>query len=59
MHGSRRWLPPREPDQRCRFIFCGDHLLAAKLTLDNIDASAGATEEVSRIVEHVAPAGRA
>jgi len=32
------------------YIFCGDQLLAAKLRSANIDASAGAVEEVERIV---------
>jgi hypothetical protein len=32
------------------YIFCGRHLLAAKLRRSNIDASAGAVEEVARIV---------
>jgi hypothetical protein len=32
------------------YIFCGDHLLAAKLRPANIDASAGALEEIARIV---------
>lgn len=32
------------------YIFCGDHLLAAKLRRSNIDASAGAVEEIARIV---------
>ena len=32
------------------YIFCGDHLLAAKLRRSNIDASAGALAEVARIV---------
>jgi Transposase DDE domain group 1 len=32
------------------YIFCGRHLLAAKLRRSNIDASAGSVEEVSRIV---------
>jgi len=32
------------------YIFCGRHLLAAKLRRSNIDASAGAEEEVARIV---------
>ncbi len=31
-------------------MFCGRHLLAAKLRPANIDASAGATEEIARIV---------
>ncbi len=29
------------------YIFCGDHLLAAKLRRSNIDASAGAADEVA------------
>ena len=32
------------------YVFCGRHLLAAKLRRANIDASAGALEEVARIV---------
>ena len=32
------------------YIFCGRHLLAAKLRPSNIDASAGAADEVARIV---------
>jgi hypothetical protein len=35
------------------YIFCGRHLLAAKLRRANIDASAGAEEEVARIVAQV------
>src|SRR5262245_36890654 len=35
------------------YIFCGRHLLSAKLRRSNIDASAGAVEEVARIVEHI------
>ena len=35
------------------YIFCGDHLLAAVLRRANIDASAGALEEVQRIVGHI------
>ncbi len=35
------------------YIFCGDHLLAAKLRQSNIDASAGSIEEVERIVGQV------
>jgi hypothetical protein len=34
-------------------VFCGRHLLAAKLRRSNIDASAGAVEEVARIVEQI------
>jgi hypothetical protein len=35
------------------YVFCGDHLLAAKLRRANIDGSAGATEEVARIVAQI------
>ena len=35
------------------YIFCGDHLLAAKLRRANIDASAGAVGEVERIVGQI------
>jgi hypothetical protein len=35
------------------YVFCGDHLLAAKLRPANIDASAGSVEEVARIVAHI------
>jgi hypothetical protein len=35
------------------YVFCGRHLLAAKLRRSNIDASAGAVEEVERIVAQV------
>jgi len=35
------------------YVFCGDHLLAAKLRRANIDASAGAKEEVARIVAQI------
>jgi len=35
------------------YIFCGRHLLAAKLRRSNIDASAGADEEVARIVRQI------
>ena len=31
-------------------VFCGRHLLAAKLRRSNIDAAAGALEEIARIV---------
>jgi hypothetical protein len=34
-------------------IFCGRHLLAAKLRRSNIDGSAGALEEVERIVRRI------
>lgn len=32
------------------YVFCGDHLLAAKLRRANIDGAAGAVEETARIV---------
>ncbi len=35
------------------YVFCGRHLLAAKLRRANIDASAGAVEEVDRIVTQI------
>jgi hypothetical protein len=35
------------------YVFCGRHLLAAKLRPANIDAAAGAAEEVARIVEQI------
>jgi Transposase DDE domain group 1 len=35
------------------YIFCGRHLLAAKLRPSNIDASAGALEEIIRIVTQI------
>ena len=35
------------------YIFCGRHLLCAKLRRSNIDASAGAVEEVARIVAQI------
>jgi hypothetical protein len=35
------------------YVFCGRHLLAAKLRQSNIDASAGAKDEVARIVARI------
>jgi hypothetical protein len=35
------------------YLFCGRHLLAAKLRRSNIDASAGAVDEVERIVTQI------
>jgi hypothetical protein len=35
------------------YVFCGRHLLAALLRPSDIDASAGAVEEVARIVERI------
>src|ERR1700756_1147649 len=37
------------------YIFCGRHLLAAKLRRSNIDASAGAVDEIGRIVRRIRP----
>jgi hypothetical protein len=44
-HGYYRYLT--------LYIFCGRHLLAAKLRRSNIDGAAGAVEEVARIVAQV------
>ena len=35
------------------YVFCGRHLLATKLRPSNIDASAGAVEEIARIVAQI------
>ena len=35
------------------YIFCGEHLLAAKLRPANIDGAAGAVEEVERVVTQI------
>jgi DDE family transposase len=35
------------------YIFCGEHLLVAKLRRSNIDAAAGAVEEVERVVRQI------
>jgi hypothetical protein len=35
------------------YIFCGRHLLTAKLRRSNIDASAGAVEEIARIMAQI------
>ena len=35
------------------YVFCGRHLLAAKLRPSNIDGAAGAVEEVTRIIGHI------
>ncbi|HVS03025.1 MAG TPA: IS1380 family transposase [Thermoanaerobaculia bacterium] len=35
------------------YVFCGSHLLCARLRRSNIDASAGAVEEVERIVSQI------
>jgi hypothetical protein len=35
------------------YIFCGDHLLLARLRRSNIDASAGSIEELTRIVDQI------
>jgi hypothetical protein len=35
------------------YVFCGRHLLAAKLRRSNIDASAGSADEIARIVRQI------
>ncbi|GAC1346325.1 MAG: IS1380 family transposase [Bradyrhizobium sp.] len=35
------------------YVFCGRHLLAAKLRRSNIDASAGAVDEIARLVGQI------
>ena len=35
------------------YIFCGEHLLCARLRPSNIDASAGSVKELYRIVSHI------
>ena len=35
------------------YVFCGRHLLAAKLRPASVDAAAGAVEEVARIIAHI------
>ena len=35
------------------YVFCGRHLLAAKLRRSNIDASAGAVDEVARMADQI------
>jgi hypothetical protein len=35
------------------YVFCGRHLLAAKLRCASLDAAAGSVEEVARIVAHI------
>jgi len=35
------------------YVFCGDHLLCARLRPSNIDASAGSLEEVQRMVRQI------
>jgi Transposase DDE domain group 1 len=35
------------------YIFCGEHLLAAKLRRSNIDGAAGAREELDRIISQI------
>jgi hypothetical protein len=55
LHGYRRGATSNY-DCYCYlplYIFCGRHLLTAKLRRSNIDASAGAVEEVARIVAHI------
>ena len=35
------------------YVFCGDHLLVAKLRKADIDASAGAVEEIARVIKQI------
>lgn len=35
------------------YIFCGKHLLAAKLRPSNVDPTDGALEELQRVIEHI------
>ena len=35
------------------YVFCGDHLLCARLRPSNLDASAGSLEEVQRIIRQI------
>jgi hypothetical protein len=35
------------------YVFCGRHLLAAKLRPSNVDGAAGATQEIARIVKQI------
>jgi hypothetical protein len=35
------------------YVFCGDHLLSAKLRPSDIDAAAGSVKQLARIVEHI------
>ena len=35
------------------YVFCGDHLLCARLRRSNLDASAGSVEELDRIVRQI------
>ncbi len=44
-YGSYCYLP--------LYIFCGRHLLVAKLRRANTDAAAGSVEEIERLVGHI------
>ena len=44
-HHRHRYLP--------LYVFCGEHLLVAKLRPANVDAAAGAVEEVARLVARI------
>ena len=35
------------------YVFCGRHLLAARLRRSNIDGAAGSVEEIARITAHI------
>ena len=58
-HGYEPVLGPAKPDPGdcyCYlplYIFCGRHLLAARLRRSNIDGAAGAIDEVARIVAQI------
>ena len=61
VHGEQEVLFDGYYDCYCYlplYVFCGRHLLAAKLRRANIDAAAGAVEEVARIVAQIAAVGR-
>ena len=53
---GRAFLPHGYYDCFCYlplYVFCGRHLLAAKLRRSNLDAAAGAVEEIARIVRQI------
>ena len=56
LHGHQEGLFHGYYDCYCYlplYVFCGRHLLAAKLRRSNIDAAAGAKDEVARLVAHI------
>jgi hypothetical protein len=46
-HSMAGWSPPT------LYVFCGRHLLVAKLRSAAMDAAAGAIEEMARVVAHI------